>query len=106
MRSLRAWSLAAWICWGESSIGWWLHIELQSDNDAWMALRMMEYGAKVALKYKLYPKQVVLYVGEVPLRMTGDFHANVNSCSAIGSWISGSWMEGSSWTAMGSGIMY
>jgi hypothetical protein len=28
------------------------------------------------LEYKLYPKQVVLYVGEVPLRMTGDFHAN------------------------------
>src|ERR1039457_741085 len=60
----------------ESNDGRLLHIELQSDNDPSMAWRMMEYGAKVALLYKRFPKQVVLYVGEPPLRMTGDYFAN------------------------------
>src|ERR1017187_2820875 len=32
--------------------------------------------AKVALRYKRFPKQVVLYVGKRPLSMTGDYYAN------------------------------
>jgi predicted transposase YdaD len=61
---------------GESNERCLLHLELQSGNDTSMAWRMMEYGAKVALRYKRFPKQVVLYVGKRPLRMTGDYYAN------------------------------
>lgn len=60
----------------ESNDGRLLHIELQSDNDPTMAWRMMEYGAKVALLYNRFPKQVVLYVGEPPVHMRGDYYAN------------------------------
>ncbi len=51
----------------EADDGCLLHIELQSENDPLMAPRMMEYGAKVALRDGRYPKQVVLYVGEPSL---------------------------------------
>lgn len=48
-----------------------VHIELQSTHDAAMALRMMEYCAAVRRQFGRFPEQVVLYVGEAPLRMTG-----------------------------------
>jgi hypothetical protein len=41
-----------------------------------MALRMVEYGVKVARVHGRYPKQVVLYVGEAPLRMAGEYRPN------------------------------
>jgi hypothetical protein len=61
---------------GESSGGRLLHIELQSANDSIMALRMAEYGVKVARRYGQFPKQVLLYVGEAPLRMPSEYRPN------------------------------
>jgi len=46
-----------------------VHIELQSTNDSGMALRMMEYCAAIYRQFGRLPEQVVLYVGEAPLRM-------------------------------------
>jgi hypothetical protein len=54
---------------GESADGRLLHIELQSTHDANMALRMLEYCAAVSRQFGQFPEQVVLYVGEAPLRM-------------------------------------
>lgn len=48
-----------------------IHIELQSTNDANMALRMAEYSIAIHRQFGRFPEQVVLYVGEAPLRMTG-----------------------------------
>ena len=56
---------------GETAEGGLVHIELQSTNDASMALRMMEYCSAVYRQFDRFPEQVVLYVGEAPLRMTG-----------------------------------
>ena len=56
---------------GEAADGRLVHIELQSAHDAAMALRMMEYCAAVYRQLGRFPEQVVLYVGEAPLRMTG-----------------------------------
>jgi hypothetical protein len=56
---------------GEAADGHLLHIELQSTNDTNMALRMMEYCAAVFRQFGRFPEQVVLYVGEKPLRMSG-----------------------------------
>jgi hypothetical protein len=56
---------------GESADGRLVHIELQSTHDAGMALRMMEYSAAVCRQFGRFPEQVVLYVGEPPLRMGG-----------------------------------
>ena len=56
---------------GEAADGRLVHIELQSTHDAAMALRMMEYCAAVCRQFGRFPEQVVLYVGESPLRMTG-----------------------------------
>ena len=56
---------------GETAEGRLVHIELQSTNDATMALRMMEYCAAVYRQFGCAPEQVVLYVGEAPLRMSG-----------------------------------
>ena len=61
---------------GESNDGRLLHIELQSANDPTMAFRMIEYGVKVVRRYGSYPKQVLLYVGEPPLRMPGEYSPN------------------------------
>jgi hypothetical protein len=61
---------------GEAGDGSLLHIELQSTNDSSMPLRMAAYGVKVAQIYGRYPKQVLLYVGEAPLRMAGEYRPN------------------------------
>jgi len=54
---------------GESADERLVHIELQSTHDPIMALRMMEYCADIYRRFGRFPEQVVLYVGEAPLRM-------------------------------------
>ncbi|MFN7998408.1 MAG: DUF4351 domain-containing protein [Bryobacteraceae bacterium] len=46
-----------------------VHLELQSGNDATMPLRMAEYCLGVFRLFGRFPRQVLLYVGEAPLRM-------------------------------------
>lgn len=46
-----------------------LHIELQSRNDRYMAVRMAEYALAVYRRYGEFPRQIVLYVGKAPMRM-------------------------------------
>jgi predicted transposase YdaD len=46
-----------------------VQLELQSTNDASMALRMGEYSFGVLRLFGRFPRQIVLYVGEPPLRM-------------------------------------
>jgi hypothetical protein len=46
-----------------------IHLELQSGNDAGMPLRMAEYCLGVYRLFGRFPRQVLLYVGEAPLRM-------------------------------------
>lgn len=47
-----------------------LHVELQSTNDPRMAVRMLEYAISIQSAFERFPEQLVLYVGEAPLRMT------------------------------------
>jgi hypothetical protein len=53
----------------ETGDGSLVHIELQSRNDASMALRMAEYCLRVYRLFGKLPRQMVLYVGDEPLRM-------------------------------------
>jgi hypothetical protein len=46
-----------------------IHLELQSGNDARMPLRMAEYCLGVFHLFGRFPRQVLLYVGEAPLKM-------------------------------------
>jgi len=46
-----------------------VHIELQSKNEKDFPLRMAEYLFAIGRQYGRLPRQVVLYVGEAPLRM-------------------------------------
>lgn len=50
-----------------------VHIELQSGNDAEMALRMADYHLGIFRKLRRAPRQIVLYVGEEPLAMKPRF---------------------------------
>jgi len=54
---------------GETSDGGLVHLELQSDNDAFMARRMAEYYLGVLRHFGKCPLQVMLYVGGPPMRM-------------------------------------
>ncbi len=54
---------------GETADGGLIHIELQSGNDSSMVLRMLEYAVGVYRIYKKFPRQILLYVGEAPMRM-------------------------------------
>ena len=54
---------------GESADGQLIHLELQSTNDPQMALRMAEYSLRVYRLFGKFPRQILLYVGESPLRM-------------------------------------
>src|SRR5437870_12378937 len=49
-----------------------VHLELQSGNDATMPLRMAEYCLSVFRAFGKLPRQVLLYVGEAPLRMESE----------------------------------
>ena len=57
---------------GETHAGELLHIELQATNDTSMALRMAEYRLRVFRQFKKFPHQVLLYIGEEPLRMSAE----------------------------------
>ena len=54
---------------GETGDGTLIHIELQSTNDELMAVRMADYGLRVYRQKRVFPEQVVLYLGEAPVRM-------------------------------------
>lgn len=54
---------------GETADGSLIHIEFQSRNDGTMALRMLEYCVRVFRLHGQFPRQILLYVGEAPLRM-------------------------------------
>src|SRR5260370_30333568 len=49
-----------------------VHLELQSGNDVAMPLRMAEYCLGVVRLFGKFPRQVLLYVGEAPLRMDNE----------------------------------
>jgi predicted transposase YdaD len=57
---------------GETADGSLVHVELQSGNEATMALRMAEYCLGVLRLFGKFPRQVVLYVGEAPLGMDSE----------------------------------
>ena len=50
-----------------------VHIELQATNDLSMPYRMAEYALTIRRRFGKYPAQVVLYVGNKPLRMKAGF---------------------------------
>src|SRR5882724_1648232 len=54
---------------GETSDASLVHLELQSGNDTAMPLRMAEYCLSVFRLFERFPRQVMLYVGEAPMRM-------------------------------------
>jgi len=57
---------------GETPAGDLVHLELQSTNDANMALRMAEYCLGVYRQLGRFPQQVLVYVGEAPMRMAAE----------------------------------
>jgi len=54
---------------GETADDQLIHLELQSGNDSAMALRMAEYCLGVFRLFGRFPRQVLVYVGEAPMRM-------------------------------------
>ena len=54
---------------GEMADGGLLHLELQSRNDAEMPERMAEYALGIYRRFRRFPRQIVLYVGERALGM-------------------------------------
>jgi hypothetical protein len=54
---------------GETAAGDLIHIELQSTNDPTMPLRMAEYYLRVYRLFSRFPQQILVYVGDAPLRM-------------------------------------
>lgn len=62
---------------GETADKGLVHLELQSGHDPNMPLRMAEYCLGVFRLFERFPRQVLLYVGEAPLRMASEaFHAD------------------------------
>ena len=57
---------------GETAGGELIQLELQSRHDAGMPLRMAEYCLGVYRLFGRFPRQVLLYVGDAPLRMATD----------------------------------
>lgn len=57
---------------GETTERGLVHLELQSANDAVMPLRMAEYCLSVFRLFGRFPRQVLRYVGEAPLRMESE----------------------------------
>jgi len=56
---------------GMTEEGELVHVELQSSNDPDMALRMAEYALRIYREFRVFPRQIVLYVGEAGMRMAG-----------------------------------
>src|SRR5258708_990379 len=61
---------------GETSDARLVHLELQSGNDTTMPLRMAEYCLGVYRLFGQFPQQIMLYVGEAPLRMAGELRGS------------------------------
>ena len=61
---------------GETEAKGLVHLELQSGNDVTMPLRMAEYCLGVFRLFGRFPRQVLLYVGEAPLRMESELRAD------------------------------
>ena len=61
---------------GETADKGLVHLELQSGHDPDMPLRMAEYCLSVFRLFKRFPRQVLLYVGEAPLRMAGELRGD------------------------------
>lgn len=57
---------------GQTAGGQLIHIELQSGNDAAMPFRMIEYCLGIQRLFGQFPRQVLLYVGEAPMRMESE----------------------------------
>lgn len=66
---------------GETASGDLVHVELQSGNDALMPLRMAEYCLGTFRVFGRFPRQLLLYIGEPPLRMASERAARM-CCSA------------------------
>ena len=61
---------------GETSDSSLVHLELQSGNDTAMPLRMAEYCLSVYRLFERFPRQVMLYVGEAPMRMDSELRGS------------------------------
>jgi predicted transposase YdaD len=61
---------------GQTAGGGLVHVELQSGNDAAMPLRMAEYCLGVFRLFDKFPRQVLVYVGEAPLRMDSELRGD------------------------------
>ena len=57
---------------GETVDGGLVNVELQSSNDAAMPLRMIEYCLGIERLFGQFPRQILLYVGEAPMRMESE----------------------------------
>jgi predicted transposase YdaD len=65
---------------GRTASGRLIHIEFQSANDPHMPLRMAEYGLSILRKYGEFPEQLVIYIGNDPLRMDREFRTEGLHC--------------------------
>ncbi len=79
---------------GEASDGELLHIELQSGNAPDMALRMSEYCLAIVRMFGKFPRQVLVYVGQEPMRMPA-------SCAVPGPCFNGIQSTSARWIANG-----
>jgi Domain of unknown function (DUF4351) len=61
---------------GETADKGLVHLELQSGHDPDMPLRMAEYCLGVFRLFERFPRQVLLYVGEAPLRMARELRGD------------------------------
>lgn len=59
---------------GKAADGQLFHLELQSSNDGTMPLRMAEYSLGIFRLFRQFPRQVLVYVGELPLRMETELY--------------------------------
>ena len=57
---------------GETADGSLIHLELHSSNEAVVRLRMAEYCLGIFRLFGKFPSQILLYVGEAPLRMDSE----------------------------------
>ena len=66
---------------GETDAGDLVHIEWQSTNDLKMALRMAEYYLRVYRLFSRFPQQILVYVGDAPMRMEAELRGPALSYS-------------------------
>lgn len=57
---------------GETADGELIHIELQSTNDPFMALRMAEYSLRAYRLFGRFPFQIVMCVGRAAMNMASE----------------------------------